>query len=176
MVAIREQASRTLRAEHAVLRREVAHLARLASELSDWSVPDTPDQLQQIRGFFYSRLLPHTQAEEAVMYPMMDKVMGAEQFTITMVADHEAIHRRIDALTTLITTVGQGPPTPPEAEALREHLYALWAIVDLHFEKEESILFDLLDTRLTPADARTLKERTQAFHQGDGQPDDKPVS
>jgi iron-sulfur cluster repair protein YtfE (RIC family) len=176
MVAIRERASGALRAEHVVLRREAAHLARLASELSDWSVPDTPDQLQQIRGFLNGRLLPHAQAEEAVMYPMMDKVMGAEQFTITMVADHEAIHRRIDALTTLITTVGQGPPTPAQAEALREHLYALWAIVDLHLDKEESILFDLLDARLTPADARTLTERTQAFHKGDGQADDKPVS
>ena len=152
-----------LRSEHARLRRETAHLARVASSLGTWSTPDMPEQLIEIRGFLSARLLPHAQAEEAVLYPMMDKVMGAEQATATMVADHRVIHQRADALAELIGNVGIGPPTPAQAEALREHLYGLWAIVELHLDKEEQILFDMLDERLTPADTRTLMERMEAF-------------
>jgi iron-sulfur cluster repair protein YtfE (RIC family) len=155
-----------LRSEHAGLRRETAHLARVASAIGSWSTPDVPEQLTEIRGFLSARLLPHTRAEEAVLYPMMDKVMAAEQATATMVADHRVIHQRADALDELIGNVGSGPPTPAEAEALREHLYGLWAIVELHLDKEEEILFGMLDERLTPADTRTLMERMEAFGKG----------
>jgi iron-sulfur cluster repair protein YtfE (RIC family) len=63
----------TMRSEHAVLRREASRLARVASGLAKWSTPDTPDQLTAIRGFLYGQLLPHAQAEDAVLYPLMDK-------------------------------------------------------------------------------------------------------
>jgi iron-sulfur cluster repair protein YtfE (RIC family) len=155
--------SGVLRTGHAELQRGVADLARTAAEVSDWSVPDTPDRLRHVRGFLYARLLPHAEAEEAVLYPLMDKVMGAQGATATMVADHREIHRRIDAVASLADAVAQGPPSHPELEALREHLYGLWAIVRLHLEKEEQLLFPLLDGRLSPADVRTLHEEMAAF-------------
>jgi len=166
MATTEKRASENWRVEHAVLRREAAHLARVASALSEWSVPDTPDQLERIRGFLHGRLLPHARAEEAALYPIMNKLMATEQFIITMQADHDAIRGRAEALTTLIAALGQGPPTASQTEALREHLYGLWAIVDLHLDKEEHLLFDLLDARLTPTDARTLKRQTRAFTSG----------
>ncbi len=152
-----------LRAEHDRIRHDASHLARVAAELSDWSAPDTPDELQRLRGFFYGWLLPHAQSEEAILYPLLDRVMGAEQSTRTMAADHTEIHERVDALTELITGIGQGPPTESETEALREHLYALWAIVQLHLKKEETILFPLLDEHLSATDVQTLEEKMRAF-------------
>lgn len=157
------RATETLRAEHAHIRRDAAHLPRVAAGLAGWTAPDTPDQLQQVRGFLSGRLLPHAASEEAVLYPLLDKVMGAELSTATMVADHAEIRDRADALTALVTAVGQGPPSHGEAEALREHLYGLWAIVRLHLDKEEAILFSLLDERLSPADARTLERKLDEF-------------
>jgi hemerythrin-like domain-containing protein len=151
-----------LKREHAELQRGVADLARAAAMVSNWSVPDGPDQLRQIRSFFYSRLLPHAEAEEAVLYPLLDKVMGASGATAGMVADHHAIHYRIDAIASLADQVDQGPPDDAQLEALREHLYGLWAIVRLHFEKEEQLLF-LLDERMSEADTRTLNEEMASF-------------
>jgi iron-sulfur cluster repair protein YtfE (RIC family) len=163
MAEVDGRPTEAMRSEHAVLRREASRLAHVASGLAKWSTPDTPDQLTAIRAFLYGQLLPHAQAEDAVLYPLMDKVMGADQATATMTADHEAIHRRAESLSALITTIGATPATPTEIEALREHLYALWAIVDLHLDKEERILFALLDERLSPADTRTLTEKMEAF-------------
>jgi iron-sulfur cluster repair protein YtfE (RIC family) len=163
MPAMDERPSETWRTEHAVLRHDAARLARLAGDLSDWSAANAAGQLQQVRAFLHGRLLAHAEAEEAVLYPMMDKLLGTEQFTIAMRADHDAISHRTDELTAVIAAVGQGPPTTAQLEALREHLYGLWAIVELHLEKEEQILFDLLDARLSPRDTRTLHEQTQAL-------------
>lgn len=163
MSASEPRPTETLRAEHARLRRDAAHLPGVAADLAEWTAPDTPDQLQQVHGFLSAHLLPHAASEEAVLYPLLDKVMGADRSTATMVADHAEIHDRSDALVALITAVGQGPPSPAEAEALREHLYGLWAIVRLHLDKEEEILFSLLDERLSPADAQTLERKLAEF-------------
>jgi len=168
-----ERASARWRLEHAGLRREAAQLARLASGLSAWSAPATPDALRRVRAFLHDRLLGHLRAEETVVYPAMDELLGVEQFTVSMRADHEAIRQRADALTAVIDDVGQGPPSTAQAEALREHLYGLWAIVDLHLDKEEQILFDLLDARLTPADVDALHQQT-ALHVAP--PDQRPLT
>jgi iron-sulfur cluster repair protein YtfE (RIC family) len=154
------RASARWRVEHAGLRREAAGVARVAAGLSAWSAPTSPDELRVVGEFLHDRLLPHMQAEETVVYPALDELLGVEQFTVGMRADHDAIRHRADALIALIADVGQGPPTPPQAEALREHLYGLWAIVDLHLDKEERMLFDLLDARLTTADVEALHDRT----------------
>ncbi len=152
-----------LRARHAELRAGASQLAHVAAGLNEWSAPDTPDQLTEIRGFLSGRLLPYCEAEDAVLYPMMDKVMGAQPVTSTMTADHDAIRERFDGFTSVVTAIGVGPPTTAELEALREHLYALWAIIDLHLTKEERILFATLDERLSSADAKTLNEKMSVF-------------
>jgi iron-sulfur cluster repair protein YtfE (RIC family) len=166
MVGIDVRPTAALRAHHAVLRREASNLARVAGGLARWSTPDSPDQLTAIRGFLYGGLLPHAEAEDAILYPLMDKVLGAQQTTATMTADHQAIHKRSDALAELIVAIGAGPPTASETEALREHLYALWAIIDLHLDKEETILFVLLDQRLTATDVTTLRGKIESFLSG----------
>ncbi|MEO8697848.1 MAG: hemerythrin domain-containing protein [Acidimicrobiales bacterium] len=155
-----------LRAGHAGLRREASHLARVAGALVGWSNPDVPDQLTAVRGFLYARLLPHAEAEAAVLYPLMEKVVGAQHAIAMMATDHHEILHRANALSELIVAVGVGPPTVPEAEALREHLYALWAIVDLHLDKEETILFPLLDERLSSTDVSTLNDKMATFLSG----------
>jgi iron-sulfur cluster repair protein YtfE (RIC family) len=152
-----------LRAEHLALQRRVSDLARVAAEVSDWSVPDTAERLREVRGFLYGELLPHAEAEEGVLYPLMDKVMGAHGATATMIADHREIHRHADGLVGVLDEMGERPPQSGELEALREHLYALWAIVRLHMDKEEQFLFPLLDAKLSDADTRTLYEELAAF-------------
>lgn len=152
-----------LRVHHAALRAGASQLARVAANLIPWSTPDITDQLTEIRGFLSAQLLPYMQAEDAIVYPMMDKVMGAEPVTSTMIADHDAIRERFDGMTSVVTAIGVGPPTDSELEALREHLYALWAIIDLHLLKEEKILFATLDERLSSADAHTLDDKMHSF-------------
>lgn len=100
-----------LRGEHLEVQRNVTDLARAAADLSDWSSPDTPDHLRRLRDVLCGQLLPHAEAEENVLHPFVDKVLGAQAMTATMVQDHRATHRHIDALAELAADAGTGPPT-----------------------------------------------------------------
>ena len=130
-----------LRGEHLELQRNVTDLARAAADLSDWSSPDTPDHLRRLRDVLCGQLLPHAEAEENVLHPFVDKVLGAQAMSATMVQDHRATHRHIDALAELAADAGTGPPTEAELEALHGHLYGLWAIVRLRMGKEGDCSF-----------------------------------
>jgi hypothetical protein len=66
--------------------------------------------------------VPHAEGEEGVLYPLLDKVMGAAWATATMVADHREIHHHVDAFARLVDAIAQGPPQRGQLEALREHL------------------------------------------------------
>ncbi len=48
------------------------------------------------------------------------------------------------------------PVTGVQVQALRRVLYGLYALVKVHFAKEEEVYLPLLDARLSPAEARQM--------------------
>ena len=74
----------------------------------------------------------------------------------TMVADHVEIVRRIDALAAVTRDFRSLPLSHDVVEDLRAQLYGLWAILLLHFGKEEEVLLPVLDERLSSEDADAL--------------------
>ena len=49
-----------------------------------------------------------------------------------------------------------------QANALRRVLYGLYALVKVHFAKEEEVYLPLLDARLTPGEAHAMFEAMEA--------------
>jgi hypothetical protein len=47
-------------------------------------------------------------------------------------------------------------------EDVKGQLYGLWAILQLHFAKEEEVLLPVLDVALAPADVRRLFDQMSA--------------
>jgi iron-sulfur cluster repair protein YtfE (RIC family) len=80
----------------------------------------------------------------------------------TMIADHRDIARRIEALVDTAAEVGPGPARAEEVEDLKGQLYGLWAILQLHFAKEEEVLLPVLDAALTPGQVRQLFDKMSA--------------
>jgi Hemerythrin HHE cation binding domain len=74
----------------------------------------------------------------------------------TMVADHIEIVRRIEALAATTRDFRSLPLGHDEVEDLKAQLYGLWAILLLHFGKEEEVLLPVLDERLSSEDADAL--------------------
>jgi iron-sulfur cluster repair protein YtfE (RIC family) len=138
-----------LREEHAHLRPHLDELDAVADTLDSWT-DETPARLDAILDFLRGHLVPHARAEEDVLYPAVERAMGAPGATATMVADHREIVRRTDALAVGAAT------GPAAASTLRRQLYGLRAILDLHFDKEEEVLLPVLDAQLTPEQADRL--------------------
>ena len=147
-----------LRDEHAELYRSIEALRQAADTINESLTSSAHDQIEQAYLFLTSRLFPHAQAEEKVLYPMVQKIMGSEQATATMNRDHAEVAQLTEELGTLRVHRSQLTITSIQARTLRRVLYSLYAILKLHFEKEEDIYLPMLDGKLTPDEARVMME------------------
>lgn len=139
-----------LREEHVHLWPHVRELVMLAAALDQWD-ESVGERLRDAVAFLRDHLVPHATAEETLLYPAADRVLGSPDATKTMVADHEEIVRRIAILEGLVGLAAAGPPSEELIAELRAHLYGLEAILALHFRKEEEILLPALESGLADA-------------------------
>lgn len=135
------------RDEHAVL---LGQFARLMKQAVDPRATHT-DRAGLVL-FMRAMILPHARVEEQVLYPAVDSVLGTKGYaTATMVLDHKAIARLVDDLSALA-----GSPDP---EAFRRRAYALDAVLEAHFAKEEQFILPILTQHMSPDALRELFER-----------------
>jgi iron-sulfur cluster repair protein YtfE (RIC family) len=110
--------------------------------------------------FLHHHLIPHAQAEDAVLYPTVEQVMQAPGATATMRRDHDEVVELTRQLQQLRNDL-DGPLTSEQRRGVQRLLYGLYAIIRLHFAKEEEVYLPVLDAKLT-ADAAT--EMFKAMH------------
>ena len=145
-----------LRDEHKALYPQVEVL-RLAGDVVNESLTSLAhDKIEQSYNFLTRQLIPHAQAEEKALYPMVEKAMGAPQATATMSRDHVEVERLTEVLGTLRVHRTQLSITFDQVMALRRVLYGLYILVKLHFAKEEEIYLPLLDAKLTAEEAQSM--------------------
>ncbi len=109
-------------------------------------------------------LIPHMMAEEVVLYPAVERAMGAAQATAPMRADHVEISRLGDELTALHLSLGAGPLSEETVLELHRVLWGLHLLVPLHLRKEDEHFLPLLDERLTAGEAAQLVRDLSAAH------------
>ncbi|HKJ00087.1 MAG TPA: hemerythrin domain-containing protein [bacterium] len=148
----------TLRDEHAQLLPHLEHVLALADAIEPGSNAALIERVGAVHGFLTSHLLDHAYVEEQALYPTVGRTLGAPEATATMSRDHVEIGRLIDELSELRREIEGGAITPAQAQSLRRVLYGLYAIVKLHFAKEEEVYLKLLEERLSPSQARDLQE------------------
>jgi iron-sulfur cluster repair protein YtfE (RIC family) len=88
--------------------------------------------------FLTETLAPHAHAEEAVLYPEWARLLGFADAAAPMVHDHEAIVARIERL---------GRASIDDVDTLQELLYGLFALISVHFRKEEDLQLPVFDSQ-----------------------------
>lgn len=146
-----------LRDEHKEL---IPHMEQILA-VAD-SIPDVP--LEQIRAgvkeayeFLAYHLIPHAKAEDDALYPAVQKALGSSDATRTMSRDHVEVGRYIEELAEL-----QRRLSSQNFKSLQRVLYGLYAIVKLHFAKEEEVYLPILEERLTPPEAAEMFETMES--------------
>lgn len=155
-----------LRIEHRQLVPRVEELRLAAAGLRDRDPGAAIGRVDKALSFLEVKLLPHARAEEAELYPLVERAFGCARVTDTMRRDHIEIERMTDALRYFRSRLAEGPRSDT-IEALRRLLYGLHAVVMLHFAKEEEIYLPLLDERLSEQSAGRLIE---AMHAAETEP------
>ena len=126
------------RDEHAELLGHIEELRRTGGEIAGVPPEQREERLAGVLDFLRGTLLPHAKAEEEVLYPEWARLVGYEDAAVPMVHDHEAIVERVERLAA----------TPPEdTDALQELLYGLYALISVHFRKEEDIQLPAFDAQ-----------------------------
>jgi hypothetical protein len=88
---------------------------------------------------------PHENAEEADLYPALNRVLGGTDPTATMSRAHAEIAYQIARLGRLIADIGDRAPDTADVADLRGVLYGLYAILRLHTVQEDEAYLSLGD-------------------------------
>jgi len=147
-----------LREEHRELLPHLEALREAGGLLSGGDPAAFRAKLDEAYAFLSGHLLAHATAEERALYPVVARVMGADMATNTMSRDHVEIAQLTEQLGAARDRLNGGAPDEAATTELRELLYGLYAMVKLHFAKEEEIYLPLLDEQLDAASAAAMFE------------------
>lgn len=140
--------TQAFRDEHKEVKVHLGHVAKWVGELQG-AKPDQKKQLAtKVVAFFAEHIRPHAEWEEKHLYPVIDKLAGAEKnrFTSTMRYEHTIVARWIDEL------AAEAKKASPDYVAFARRADNLLGLLGAHFEEEEEVLLPYADKKLTRAE------------------------
>ncbi len=132
-----------LAAAHRMLRPRVGDLAALAVRLESLPASDALSSLKAVREMLEKDLLPHEAEEQRTAYPVLEKLLRAENPTGPLIQTHYEIRRLSRLFGRLVDRLPAQGPAPEDLRDLRRVLYGLHAVLTLHFAQEDE-LYSLL--------------------------------
>ena len=120
--------------EEEALRQHVEHFLLAAHELPGLSVPERIDVIERITSFLVEILLPHTAAEQHILYPGAARLLHERDESDTVAADRVALRELLGRLADV---------DAEDEGALQEVLYALYTMLSAHFWREEAVILKL---------------------------------
>lgn len=169
-----------LLAEHVEIMAEVAELRTAVSNLEadgEAALADALPVFQRIGRMMKTRLDLHRRKEDDIFFPVMEEMIGVTGPTAVMREEHQAIHENGVLLRETLHELNevQHPAIEAGGEKLREltanggsaaALQATGAeiihLLDVHFQKEEEILFPMAYQML---ESETLEQVATQFEQ-----------
>jgi iron-sulfur cluster repair protein YtfE (RIC family) len=142
-----------LRDEHKELIPHIENILKVAESLPDASLEEIRQGVKEVYEFLAYHLIPHAQAEDAALYPTVQKAMASPAATRTMSRDHVEVGRYVDELADL-----QNDISARNFKALERVLYGVYALVKVHFAKEEEVYLPILEEKLSSEEAREMFE------------------
>jgi iron-sulfur cluster repair protein YtfE (RIC family) len=140
-----------LREEHKELIPHIEKILKVADSIPDAPLEQIRDGINEVYEFLAYHLIPHAQAEEAALYPAVQKALGSVESTRTMSRDHVEVVGYTEELGRLEQDL-----SPRSFKALQRVLYGVHALVKVHFAKEEEVYLPILEERLTEEEAAKM--------------------
>jgi len=141
--------SQSTRAEHRVLRGYVDTLCEVGDAVGEIPLSALHQQIRDVLAFLAGELIPHAEAEDQVIYPLVAGMLGTLEGISAMNRDHIEIGRFTAELAELEQRVSGSRLRSADAKALRRVLYGLAALLRFHLEQED-VYLGLLGAHLAP--------------------------
>jgi len=134
-----------LRAEHELVLPVVEQIRTIADSLSR-EQPDL-DPARLVLERLENEVLPHEDADEAVLLPIVARALGSTAATAGLSRTHAEIAQQIGRLRRLLDSIEPDHVRSEDVVELRQQLYALHAILRLHNAQEEEEAFSVVPER-----------------------------
>ena len=135
--------TRRFRTEHQAIRADIDELRAAADALD---APGAMARVRQVYDILTREVWPHESAEEAELYPSLNRLLGGADPTAPMSRAHAEIAYQIARLGRLIDDIGTRTPDASDITDLRGVLYGLHAILRLHTVQEDETYLALGDS------------------------------
>jgi iron-sulfur cluster repair protein YtfE (RIC family) len=132
--------------EHPRLQSQLERLRSAADALGSDPPHAALEQVRSVNRFLVEELLPHEQAEDSELYPVLARVLGGHDSMGTMSRAHAEIGRLVGRLGRLLDGIPNDDLHGEDVRELQGVLYGLYAVLRLHFAQENEGYFSLLDT------------------------------
>ena len=131
------------RGEHRAIRADLDQLRVAARTLTE---PGGTTRVRRVHELLAGEVWPHEHAEESVLYPALNRMLGGTDPTAPMSRAHAEIAVQIARLGALIDDIGERALDEEDVADLRAILYGLHAILRLHTVQEDETYLSLGDT------------------------------
>lgn len=142
--------ARRFQEEHRVIRADLDCLRQAADALGRRSPHEAMAEVRQVHALLASQVVPHEQAEEQLLYPAVDRILGGTHPTGPMSRAHVEIAHQTRRLGQLLDDIGPDGPDVEDLVELRGLLYGLYAVLRLHTTQEEESYLSLGDQGAIP--------------------------
>ncbi|HET6182309.1 MAG TPA: heavy metal translocating P-type ATPase [Acetobacteraceae bacterium] len=135
-----------LEAEHDRLAGPLAQLRAAADQLADLPPRQAAARLADIDLLVREQLLRHERDDDAHLYPAIEKALGGADPIAAMHRTHGEVQQLGRLLARMTADLSDKGPSQAETNDFRRVLYALEAILRLHFAQENELYYSLADT------------------------------
>lgn len=132
--------------EHRELTRGISHIHEAADTVGVASHADVRRATRDVLAWATTTLEPHLAWEESWLYPQVEGVTGTQWSTRAARFDHRQLEALVARLRLHEATAAH-LWTPTTTGELRCDLIALEALIRAHLDREETLLFPVLDER-----------------------------
>lgn len=167
--------------EHVVIMNQIEGLRRAIDDLrarGDAALPDTRPVLENVGRMMATTLHRHARKEDEALFPALEAVFGTSGTpTAVMREEHRAIHGRAELFRRTLHELNEiehpkivaggealrGMTAGADAASLRHTAEEIVSLLDLHFGKEEDILFPMAREILDPDALAVVATKMEAI-------------
>ena len=168
--------------EHRDIMSQVADLRRAVTDLSargEAALPEALPVFRRIGRMMETQLAQHARKEDEALFPALEAIIGAEDGpTAVMRQEHKSIHGRGELLRRTLHELNEvehplivaGGETMRSltasggtADSLRANAQEIIELLDMHFVKEEQILFPMAQNMLDEGQMEEIGKQMEAI-------------
>lgn len=132
-----------LKEEHKRLMPVIGHVAWLAEQVDVMPAETLRNEIAQVNAALRAQVLPHEANDDSALYPSLARMIGGEDPMAPMSNTHREIIRLSRVIERLADPALRDGEIAGAKQELRRTLYALDAILRMHFAQEEEIYHGL---------------------------------